>query len=147
MEKLRVSVALHYGEPADDGNQADAEARYGGYNRQYAHMAITPDGAVVENAVFQFPEVQNHAERLTHFSFGDPNGGAIIITGPINPPIDVDAAGDNRFPQLNLTMVGVKLDKLRVLGMINDDGNIVTNRPAAGNTRALTDANATDAIK
>ena|ERR1700761_8990366 len=85
---MRVSIALHTKEPPEDGNQRQGEARYGGYNRQYADMEIsdTGDGVVYVEALV-FPAVATDPEIHGWFSVGDPNGGAIIIAGPIEPPM------------------------------------------------------------
>lgn len=147
-QALRVSVALHIAEPSEDGNQRDSEARYGGYNRQYVFLEMHPEGGVIERADVIFPEVQNHAEVITHFSFGDPNGGAIIAAFPIDPPITLEAGTDNVLPSVHVLMAGVKLAKLQALGMVDADGNIITDRkPPASNIGGLTAANATNAVK
>lgn len=112
---MKVSVTLHRGEVDLDGNQRTLEARYCGYNRQYADLKIDPatgDGTF-GFVDLTFPNVQADNETLTHFSIGvcegpADKGGAIISFGPLQEPIQ---ATPGHSPQLT-AMGGVYAARL-----------------------------------
>lgn len=97
---MRVSVSLHFDAPPEDGNQRDFEGSYQNYNRRVVEMDIDQHGAgTCEFEGLEFPAVGNMDDReprvLTHFSLGvciapADKGGAIIIVGPLHPPVYLD---------------------------------------------------------
>lgn len=127
---MRVSVSIHTAEPDQSGNQQDHEARYGGYNRQYAELMIDPttgNGSCILRGI-AFPSVQSDPEEFTHFSIGvclaaEGYGGAIISAGPLG---NVVKAPVGSTPFIGIALCGIYREKLEFLNLIHcDDGRWV----------------------
>lgn len=94
---MKVSVALHFDAPPENGNQRDFEGSYQNYNRRVVEMDIDQHGAgTCQFEGLEFAAVGNMDAReprlLTYFSLGvciapADRGGAIIIAGPLDPPV------------------------------------------------------------
>lgn len=89
---MKVSIALHTGEPDPYGNQRALEAAYQNYNRQYAELEIDHDtGNGIAQFNVEFPTA-GEPYAAYFFSIGTciapaDLGGQIILYGPINPAL------------------------------------------------------------
>lgn len=119
---MKVSVALHPREPDAEGNQRIGECRYGGYNRQTADMVIDPNtgAGLIEIRNMNFPNVATDPETVRFFSIGrcfapEGWGGAVIIAGQFNPPID---AAVDHTPQVTFIAAAVEPERMKTLGLV-----------------------------
>lgn len=117
---MQVSVTLHREAPDLNGTQSFAEPQYTGYNRKSAELVIAPDGnGVCEVEGLNFPALIGEPETYKFFSLGDPSNGAIIIFGPLNPPLVVQ---QDENPMLSI-LVGVTCERLALVARSLHKGN------------------------
>lgn len=121
---MRVSIALHYAAPDENGNQRTFEAKYQNYNRRYMDLTIDEAGdayGICKHVEFPAngetpPEDFEPQFVFSHFSLGvctgvgTHTGGSIIITGPIDSGIDARKQG--MIPTLSNLAVGVHAARL-----------------------------------
>ncbi len=116
---MKVSVALHSGEPDPHGNQRACEAAYQNYNRQYADLEIDAEtGGAISRFTVTFP-MSGEPFRAYFFSIGvciaPPDlGGSIILYGPINEPLGGDAGTS---PTLQAALV-VDAERMKSLDLV-----------------------------
>lgn len=126
----KVSVTLHTFEPNPNGNQREREIKYCGYNRQYAEMTYDDEGnGRVAFDGMTFPKVQADPECATAFSIGNPDGGDIIITGPVDPAVVCNVGNE---PQLSAA-VAVNAEHLNAMGFgkpVDPPAPVVEEAPA-----------------
>ncbi len=116
---MKVSIALHIGEPDPNGNQRGSEAAYMNYNRGHADLVVDPEtGAGFCQFNLTFPESGENF-HANYFSIGvcvaPPDlGGSIIVWGPITGGLTgtigsaptLDAAG------------GVDAERMKMLDLV-----------------------------
>src|SRR5882757_5187468 len=120
---MKVSIALHVGEPDPRSNQRDLEATYQNYNRRYADLEIDQSTG---NGLCDFAEVFPIAGELfiaNFFSIGicvapTDLGGSIIIFGPIPGGL---RGNIGNFPSLEAACF-VENARLVELGLVVRDG-------------------------
>lgn len=120
---MKVSIALHTGEPDPYGNQRALEAAYQNYNRQYADLEIDPHyGGATAAFKVTFPEA-GETFAAYYFSIGTcvapfDLGGSVIVYGSITSPLR-GVAGDS--PVLDAGVV-VDADRMKQLDLVVQDG-------------------------
>lgn len=92
-----LSVALHIGDPGENGLQNTNEATYAGYARQSVPRSAggwtVNANSVSPAANITFNVCSGGSNTITHFSIGPTGGGStkIFFTGPVTPNIPVSA--------------------------------------------------------
>ncbi len=121
---MKVSVALHGGEPDPFGNQRACEAAYQNYNRCYADLEIDREtGGAISRFNVTFP-ASGEKFAAHYFSIGvctapSDLGGSIIIYGPITGSL---AGGPGTAPVLDVALV-VDAERMKVLNLVVEEAD------------------------
>ena len=135
---MRVSIALHVDDPGQDADQSLYEAKYMNYNRQHVDMAISDEGGFIKAIDLQFPATgEDQAswapQVFTYWSAAvctgpADQGGAIIISGPIEPvngkPPHARKIGDAPIITIHAGVFMEKLNTMKADGRLHTFGDV-----------------------